>query len=66
MIQKTLDDIKIIKIGLSGWIGITDETGKRHDVCVKKCLIDKHNKKLIITGHNGEWVINPNQMDLTH
>lgn len=63
--QKTLDDINIIKIGLTGWIGITDDDG-RHDVCVKKCLIDRANRKVIITGHNGVWVVNPNQIDFTH
>lgn len=66
MVQKTLDDVKIIKIGLSGWIGIRDDDGKRHDVCVKKCLIDRTNKKVIVTGHNGIWTVSPNQIDFTH
>lgn len=66
MVQKTLDDVKIIKIGLSGWIGITDDNGVRHDVCVKKCLLDRTNKKVIVTGHNGVWTVSPNQIDFTH
>lgn len=66
MVQKTLDDVKIIKIDLDGWIGITDDNGVRYDVCVKKCLLDRTNKKVIVTGHNGVWVVNPNQIDFTH
>lgn len=65
--QKTLDDVQIIKIDLDGcWIGITDGDGVRHDVCVKKCLIDRTNKKVIVTGHNGIWTVSPNQIDFTH
>lgn len=66
MVQKTLDDVKIIKIDLDGWIGIRDDDGKRHDVCVKKCLLDRTTKKVIVTGHNGVWTVSPNQIDFTH
>lgn len=67
MVQKTLDDIKCVKIDLDGcWIGITDDDGKRHDVCVKKCIVDRTQKKVIVTGHDGVWVVDPSQIDLTH
>ena len=56
----------VIKTNLTGWIGIRDDDGKRHDVCVKKCLIDRTNKKVIVTGHNGVWIVNPSQIDFTH
>ena len=62
--QKTLNDFNI-QIEIDGWIGITDN-GNRYDVYVKSCLVDRENKKLIITGHNGIWVVNPNQIDFTH
>ena len=63
MVQKTLNDFNTQKVNLTGWIGIIDEDGVRHDVCVKSCLADKVQKKVIINGHNGVWVINPNQLD---
>lgn len=63
--QKTLDCVDIIKIDLTGWVGITDDDG-RHDVCVKKCIVDRTNKKVIVTGHNGVWTVSPNQIDFTH
>ena len=66
MVQKTLDDIQMIKIDLTGWIGITDDDDVRHDVCVKKCVIDRTNKKVIVTGHNKVWTVSPNQIDFTH
>lgn len=65
--QKTLDDVQIIKIDLTGcWIGIRDDDGKRHDVCVKKCLIDRTTKKVIVTGHDGLWIVDSDRIDFTH
>lgn len=64
--QKTLDDVNIIKIDLTGWIGIIDDDNVRHDVYVKKCIVDRTNKKVIVTGHNGVWTVSPNQIDFTH
>ena len=66
IMQKTLDDVNIIKIDLTGWIGITDDDNVRHDVYVKKCIVDRTNKKVIVTGHNGVWTVSPNQIDFTH
>lgn len=65
--QLTLDEsCTVIKTTLTGWIGIRDDDGKRHDVCVKKCLIDRTQKKLIITGHDGLWVVDADRIDFTH
>ena len=63
--QTTLDDIQMIKIDITGWIGIRDDNGKRHDVCVKKFLVDKKARKLRITGHNGVWIVDVDRIDFT-
>ena len=60
------ESCNMIKVDMCGlWIGITDEEG-RHDVCVKKCVLDRTQRKVIITGHNRVWVVEPSQIDLTH